>query len=687
MTHIALNQGGKFYENMKKKINETFSIGEKEGFNGILGSNSVMDYTINTETKRTDTSATNYNNNIAQYGTDYANLQKKTNQYLKNKKNDYELKKNYNVFINKASNEGEFPEINQKGCVTKNSINNLSIAPGFNAAYPNNFTTFKKAELACKLWAADSKKTVFAVNKDNTGKFQCYTGNSLGGNIKQYTKPAAIYSLVTGDSGSAKGGLFGNGQIGVWNGQTTQYEWNIASMTKPTLIKKYNSNDYSSGRQGIAGAEGWWGEPSKGGWGINAFPNDIAWWISSSSYTVAGTMGYFYYAYNNPTPKIIGLYWVNDDDAVVKLNGEVVNASYNADLGFRAKNVGVYLVAGKNVFEIQLINTGGPGAFVFYAYEGYTNKIFFKSGDDGWGLTTTPVPNFNLITNGTDNQTNPTGMKVLNLVPNGYEKCDPFVGGGVNKYKVNASYGRNCSSDSQPPLNVRYVIYTPNDSGDYLQIASLAVNAIVDGNIVNVAPRGTATSSPQWPGGFSAYSVVNGNLNNNMGSHSAPGASPDAFWKLDLGRDYPVTEIVYWNRGDCCAERAIGSKLKVSSSNGDYQFFTLTAGMVQKFAVSSTYAKPSPFNVGGGDWNGYSFNKNEAKNICAAKGARLCHSGEIMDMNVCACGWTENKNVAGYPMANGDPTPQGWCGGENNGIPWRNCGWTTEGRGQAYCCK
>jgi hypothetical protein len=689
MTHIALNQGGKFYENIKKKVKQTFSIGQKEGFDGILGSNQIMDYAISSETKRTNESATNLNDNIAQYGTDYKALQKKTTQYLNDKSNDYELKKNYNVFINKASKEGEIPATNQKGCVTKDSINNLTLASGFTSAYPNNFPDYKKAETACKLWAADSKQKVFAVNQDNTGKYQCYTGDELGTNIVQYTKPATLYKVLTGDSGTVQGGLFGNGQIGVWTGQTTQAEWNITNMTKPTLIKKYNSNDYSSGPQGIEAAfqAGWWGMPSKGGWGVNLFPNDVAWWISTSNYTVVGTMGYFYYLLNSPNAKHIGLYWVNDDDAVVKLNGNIITGTSN--LGWAGKNVGVNLQAGKNVFEINLINGGGPGALVFYAYEGYTNKILFKSGDDGWGISSKPVSDYNLITNSTTDQTNPSGMKVLNSVPSGFANCDPIVGGGVNKNNITASYGRNCSNDTQPPLNVRYVTYTPNDTPDYLQVASLAVYAIVDGNIVNVAPKGTATSSAKWQygGNFHAGSPVNGNLNNHLGFHSSHPPSPDAFWKLDLGRDYQVKEIVYWNRGDCCAERAKGTKLKVASTNGDYQFFTLTSGMVQKFVVSSTYAKPAPYNVGGAGWNGYSYTKNEAKDICAAKGARLCHSGEIMDMNVCACGWTENKNVAGYPMATGDPTPQGWCGGSNNGIPWRNCGWTTEGRGQAYCCK
>jgi hypothetical protein len=590
---MALKQGGQFYENMMNKVKNIFSAGEKEGFNGILGSNSAMDNTISSETANTNTSRANFNNNIAQYGTDYAALQKKTDEYIKDKSNDYELKKNYNVFINKNSNEGEIPEKRQQGCVTaasaQASIKNITNG-NFSAAYPNNFTNFAEAKSACKLWAADNKQTVFALNQDNTGKYQCYMGTDLTTtSLIQYTKPAMIYNVLSGDKSALQGGLFRNGQIGTWTGKVESKTWNIPNMNKPSLISKFNSSDYSNGPQPLH--PGTWGAPSQGGWGINVWPNDnSAWWLSTSNWSYVGTMGYFYYVYNSPAAKTIVIYAIVDDNCVLKINGTMITMIGKYGTGGR-----VYLAnipAGKNVFELELINTGGPAAFVFYAADSPNYRsLLFSSTTTGWGYTSTPVPNYNLITNLTVDPKNPDGLTTLNPVPTGYTNCDILVGGGVNKNTITATYGRNCSSDTQPPLNVRYVTVRANVNGDCLQISQIVVNALVNGSIVNVAPNGTIVyASPSWSNMTNPKTAIDGTL--------APRAHPNIYhsicrkgtgWSLDLGQTYPVTQIKYYNRSDCCSQRANGMKIYLidESKNNILKVLTLTGALEQSFNIST----------------------------------------------------------------------------------------------------
>jgi hypothetical protein len=571
--------------------------------------------------------------------------------------------------------------------VTKDSIHNLTLATGFNAAYPQNFTNYTDVNNACKLWAADTDKTVYAVTKDDSGKYQCSTGTALAATITPNLKPSTLYTVLLGNGSAKQGGLFANGQIGVWGGNADP-AWNIVNMTPAKLVKKYNSNDYSSGPQGVSEARsGWWGEPSKGGWGTNYFPNDIAWWISNNDHWLMGNMGYFYFVYNSPTAKHIGIYTVTDDQFVLKLNGERVK-SVTSHYNVSGKDFGINIKPGKNVFEYKVVNTGGPGAFVFYAYEGYTNKILFKSGDPGWGYTMNPVPDYNLITNQMIDQANPNGIKTVNPVPTGYEKCDIIIGGGIKKESISASFGRNCSNVTNPPLNARYVRVTPNDKGDYIQIPTLEINAFVNGSVKDVAPQGTATAPNQW-GNYSPPRAINGNKNNWLGYHSAT-TGMNNYFQVDLGRDYPITEIIYWNRGDCCANRANGMKIHLIANDGTvYQPITLTAAMKQHFNVSTKgMSASSPVNIRGGDkWNGYSFNKAEATAICTARGQRLCTKSELNNSDFCSCGWTSDSTVPGYPMANGDPTPQGWCGGHNGGQVWRTCGGTDGNLGSAHCCK
>lgn len=73
-------------------------------------------------------------------------------------------------------------------------------------------------------------------------------------------------------------------------------------------------------------------------------------------------------------------------------------------------------------------------------------------------------------------------------------------------------------------------------------------------------------------------------------------------------------------------------------------------------------------------FGGYEYTKIEASTVCAAKGKKLCKQKDLLKSNFCSCGWADDVLTPGYPMADGDPTPQGWCGGNNGGKVWRDCG-------------
>jgi len=79
----------------------------------------------------------------------------------------------------------------------------------------------------------------------------------------------------------------------------------------------------------------------------------------------------------------------------------------------------------------------------------------------------------------------------------------------------------------------------------------------------------------------------------------------------------------------------------------------------------------SPVNLGG-----YQYTKLQATSICSARGQKLCKKKELMKSDFCSCGWADDVATPGYPMANGDKTGKGWCGGDNGGEVWRDCGGT-----------
>lgn len=78
---------------------------------------------------------------------------------------------------------------------------------------------------------------------------------------------------------------------------------------------------------------------------------------------------------------------------------------------------------------------------------------------------------------------------------------------------------------------------------------------------VNLALKHTATQSSVYDG--TSDGAVDGVINGKNGFHTLE--EQGAWWQVDLGSVRPLTEIVVFNRMDCCSERARTIEVKLSN--------------------------------------------------------------------------------------------------------------------------
>ena len=606
MSSLLNLQGKQFFENIKNKIKEEFVNKKREGFvggGGILGPNETLNEKINSETEITTNKVTNLNEKISNYDGTYRVLQKKTDEYLNNQTGITQtMKKNYNVFINRSLNQAEIQPTNIKGCVVKSSIINTSnkfSSNGFDTAYPANFINYNNAEKACKLWAADSNKTYYAVSKDDTNKFKCHVANELPNEIQQYKKETILYKVLSNTDATVNAAsLLNNGQIGIFNNsritdlKDQSKMTDVNDMKKPKLVKifkrtilsQYTAAELAKSDYKGYISNGWWND-----WGEDKYPTEKAWWITTDDIFKTGVMGYFYYVYYSPTQVTNAeLYYFGDDGpTVVKINGRAMTTWFTQ---------AITLNAGINIIEVKLHNsapdnrsilywlrntsTQNPGAFMLYLAKpnssGTGKTVLVKTGDEGWGYTDTQISDISKITNSKvitadiANPLDPYYIKTLNSVPAGYDKCDRFVGGSINKQSIIASFGHNCSNVTFEPIKIRYITIYANPAlvnhrhGNYIQIRELVVNAFVNGIKVNVAPMGITTTNSEYGSNNRSIHANDGNISTMF--HSGGNSSLN-FWSLDLGQDYLVSDIIYQNRPDWTGYRAQGMTMILKSNN------------------------------------------------------------------------------------------------------------------------
>lgn len=817
----ALDQWKNYSKKLNNKVNEMFTQ-KKEGFSGILGANEeITNLNFNDEA---DAMANigQLTQNINTYQSAETILKAKTNEYLKKEKDVTTEKRNYNVFINKSAPVIKIasparaatsaipskPANTGEQCISLETLNTFvdSSNNGFDAAYPANFTNFEKAKAACQAWAADLGYTYSGVTKEQN-RFKCYTSYSPPVSSPQYTRPGVLYT-VAANPDTTTGGLFSNGQIGVYR-STKNQRWDVNNMDKPFPIKHYNNAMYDwSGRESVVNPfqqamdNNWFGD-SKTDWspsnmGKNLFDKELyAWWVGyvknkedlkktwnrNNWYDGIGHDGsrcYFYYVYNSTgavtahtkvVSSCVGWDCLAEDQGArcpasapgsINVNRNCNNTRWTADRGEASGQiVGIYIVStyaeflynpvtgliysntlgamlkingvayeltpviageasvksgcyasstlapGKNVFEITMPVGLPNSAFVLYVYDLITKDVLFRSGLAGWGVSTTPAPDWTMVSNVPPTaQTigDPYLFKTVNNEPNGFSACDKLIGGSINMKTINATLGKNCSTSTKKPLKGRYVLFRANTSGDPVQISQLVVMAYLNGIQVNVASRGTVTSSPGIDN-LDNRIPLNGKTDNKEFWSSNKGQG--VWWQLDLGTEFPLTSITYYNK-DVNNTYANNMLLTVANNAGvTYNLknpLQLTGQLVQTFNLSEEdifYGSPNytyaPPGYGKG---GYGFSSlAEAKEVCEAKGQRMCKKEEISLYDSCLASWNgfEETGKRGYPMAHGDPHCDdnpvwhgcGWCGGMRPGkpgfSPWADWQEEYETAG-VYCC-
>lgn len=149
-------------------------------------------------------------------------------------------------------------------------------------------------------------------------------------------------------------------------------------------------------------------------------------------------------------------------------------------------------------------------------------------------------------------------------------------------------------SGKNKKIMVRYIKINKNKNNEYLQISQLAVYS----NGVNIAPGKTASS----PNIYSSKSIPSNAIDGVLSTKDYPNIYHSSnntadYWLLDLGKEYDIEKIVYYNRRDCCSERANGMILQIFDSNmSQNQFqtgnFTLNSDMVQTILNNAQIPDP-----------------------------------------------------------------------------------------------
>jgi hypothetical protein len=137
----------------------------------------------------------------------------------------------------------------------------------------------------------------------------------------------------------------------------------------------------------------------------------------------------------------------------------------------------------------------------------------------------------------------------------------------------------------------RYIkVFFPTLPNGIIQISQIAVYS----NGINIAPNGTTSAGATLGDAISKNIPINGDLSVRTFPeiyHSSE-TMPDRYWLLDLGAEFVVDRIVYYNRVVGYAERAIGMAIDTYNANYNNSLpnaipplkrFTLTDGLIQTF--------------------------------------------------------------------------------------------------------
>ena len=162
------------------------------------------------------------------------------------------------------------------------------------------------------------------------------------------------------------------------------------------------------------------------------------------------------------------------------------------------------------------------------------------------------------------------------------------------------TYGVSAPKKNKP-LKFRYVHvqYPLSGGGNHIQISQIVIMS----DKVNVAKGGIATAPNQWENLSSPSKAIDGtaenrNHPNEYHSGRGPTTPADNYWDLDLKAEYDVDSLTYYNRNDCCSDRAQGMEISLLDENKKLvKTLVLTAEMVQTFDfINADVTPPDPNN-------------------------------------------------------------------------------------------
>lgn len=113
----------------------------------------------------------------------------------------------------------------------------------------------------------------------------------------------------------------------------------------------------------------------------------------------------------------------------------------------------------------------------------------------------------------------------------------------------------------------RYVKVLNSNLGDaWMQIAQLVV---IDKTGTNVALKKPVTVSSTYGSGSQPSNAVDGTYSTRAFPNIFHAGSPDSsqFFMVDLGSTYDITTVIYYNRSDCCSQRALRMRVQLLDAN------------------------------------------------------------------------------------------------------------------------
>jgi hypothetical protein len=154
-----------------------------------------------------------------------------------------------------------------------------------------------------------------------------------------------------------------------------------------------------------------------------------------------------------------------------------------------------------------------------------------------------------------------------------------------NRAALKRRASKSCCSSNNNTSGTRYIkVFFPQPTDGIIQITQLVVYS----NGVNIAPNGTASAANSLD-----PNVINKPINGNLESletrdfpdiYHSDIPSNFGYWLLDLGEEFTVQQIVYYNRNGYL-NRAIGMAINTYDNNFSVPLktFVLNGDFIQTF--------------------------------------------------------------------------------------------------------